>query len=143
MSTHGWRIAAPLLVLALLAAAPALGQARAESCELFLHTLPNAGASLENTGSGATALVGVTVGQASPAGVMRGSTSGQRAELGFWGTTEVLSVPEPSHRALGLAALVAMAAIGGSARRRRFASPSRSEGMSGRWERRQRAGRST
>jgi hypothetical protein len=123
--TRRWDGAATLLAITLLAAGPALGQARGENCEVFLHTLPNASASLGNSGSGATALVGVTAGQSSPAGAMSGPRSGRRAELGFWGTVDVMSVPEPSHGALALAALAAVTAIGGTMRRARFVASSR------------------
>jgi hypothetical protein len=135
-STRGWR-AAPLLALLLLAAGPALGQARGENCELYLHTLPNAGASLENPGSGATAVVGVTAGQAA-AGTMEGKRTGRQAQLGFWGTVDVVSVPEPSQGALGLAALVAIAALGRSVQGRRLAPTSGHRG-NGLWQRRLRA----
>jgi hypothetical protein len=137
-STRGWRVAGSLLALLLLAAGPALGQARGENCELYLHTLPNAGASLENWGSGATAVVGVTAGQASPTGTMEGRRTGRQAQLGFWGTVDVMSVPEPSQGALGLAALVAIAALGGSVQGRRPAPTSGHRG-SGLRQRRSRA----
>ena len=88
-STRRWRAAAPLLALLLLAAGPALGQARGENCELFLHTLPNAGASLKNLGSGATAVVGVTAGQSSPAGTMEPATSRNAAAEKSRGTAQV------------------------------------------------------
>jgi hypothetical protein len=71
-----------------------------------------AGGELRSAGSGSPETVEVTVSQAAPVGVTRGAATGTEAELGFW------HVPEPSRRALGLAALVALLGLRRSRERR-------------------------